>query len=174
MVTMGCILPALEILRLEHRLTELDFYSLTLNSPVIPERNRRLMAKALFFGYDGDYSTALHILAPQMESLIRYHLKQNGEQTTHIDDKGIEEEVGLNTLIDKPKIEEIFGKNIIFEIKALFCDPTGLNFRNEVAHGLINYDKAQGVYSLYVWWLMFKLTFNTLWNRYYSLNHSES
>lgn len=67
------------------------------------------MAKALFFGYDGDYSTALHILAPQMESLIRYHLKQNGEQTTHIDDKEIEEEVGLNTLIDKPKIEEIFG-----------------------------------------------------------------
>ena len=62
LVTMGCILPALEILRLEHRLTELDFYSLTLNSPVIPERNRRLMAKALFFGYDGDYSTALHIL----------------------------------------------------------------------------------------------------------------
>lgn len=167
LVTKGCILPALETLRLEHRLTELDFYSLASYSPLVPQRNKRLIAKALFFGYDGDYITALHILAPQMESLVRYQLKQSGEQTTHIDTESIEEEIGLNSLVNNPKMKEIFGEDLTFEIKALFCDSIGLNFRNEIAHGLISYDKGQSVESIYAWWLMFKLIFNTFWNKYY-------
>jgi hypothetical protein len=45
--------------------------------------------------------------------------------------------------MELPEIETIFGKDLSFEIKALFCDPFGPNLRNELAHGLLDYEEAR-------------------------------
>ncbi|AUD78629.1 DUF4209 domain-containing protein [Kangiella profundi] len=164
LVVQGDIWPALEVIRQEHRLKEADFYSVVKRSPVVPPDRIRLMAKALFQGFDGDFISALHLLIPQIENLVRYHLKQHGEKTTNIDINGIENENGLSTLMDNPKVEDIFGKDLSFELKAIFCDPFGPNLRNELAHGLIGYEESQNIYSIYAWWLTFRLIFNTFWN----------
>ncbi|MDH3335910.1 MAG: DUF4209 domain-containing protein, partial [Rhodospirillaceae bacterium] len=141
LVVQGNIWPALEIVRQEHRLKEADFYSLVSRSPLVPPDRIRLMAKALFQGFDGDFVSALHLLIPQIENLVRYHLKQHGEKTTNIDVNGIENENGLSTLMENPKVKAIFGKDLVFELKAIFCDPFGPNLRNELAHGLIGYEE---------------------------------
>lgn len=164
LVVQGDIWPALEVIRLEHRLREADFYALVRRSPVVPPDRIRLMAKALFQGFDGDFASAIHLLTPQIENLVRYHLKQHGEKTTNIDINGIENENGLSTLMDNPRVEEIFGKDLAFELKAIFCDPFGPNLRNELAHGLVGYEESQNVYCIYAWWLAFRLVFNTFWN----------
>lgn len=164
LVVQGDILPALDVLRLEHRLREEDFYSLVKRSPVVPPDRSRLLAKALFQGFDGDFVSALHLLVPQIENLVRYHLKQHGEKTTNIDLNGIENENGLSTLMGNPKTGDIFGEDLVFEIKVIFCDPIGPNLRNELAHGLIDYEGSQNKYSIYAWWLAFRLVFNTFWN----------
>ncbi len=164
LVVQGDIWPALEVIRQEHRLKEADFYSVVKRSPVVPPDRIRLMAKAIFQGFDGDFISALHLLIPQIENLVRYHLKQHGEKTTNIDINGIENENGLSTLIDNSKVEDIFGKDLSFELKAIFCDPFGPNLRNELAHGLIGYEESQNIYSIYAWWLTFRLIFNTFWN----------
>lgn len=164
LVVKGYIWPALEVIRQEHRLKDADFYSLVRRSPVVPPDRTRLIAKALFQGFDGDFVSALHLLIPQIENLVRYHLKQHGEKTTNIDINGIENENGLSTLMDIPKVEDIFGKDLSFELKAIFCDPFGPNLRNELAHGLIGYEESQNMYSIYAWWLAFRLIFNTFWN----------
>ena len=158
------IWPAQEVLLLEHRLREVDFINLAKQSPIVPIGRERLFGKALFAGYDGDFVTALHILVPQIEHLVRYHLKQAGVQTTNLDINGIENETGLSALMDIPQAEEIFGEDLSFEIKALFCDSFGPNLRNELAHGLLYDRDFYSLEAIYAWWFGLKLVLNTFWN----------
>lgn len=164
LVVQGLIWPALEIVRLDHRIREQEFVILARQSPSVPIGREQLVGKALYAGFDNDFVTALHILVPQLEHLVRFHLKQAGVQTTNLDQNGIENENGLSTLMENDAVKNIFGENMSFEIKALFCTPFGPNLRNELAHGLIGVDEAQSVYSVYAWWLMLKIVFNTFWN----------
>ena len=164
LVVRGCILPAQEVLLLEHRLREADFINLAGQSPIVPIGREQLFGKALFAGYDQDFVTALHILVPQIEHMVRYHLKQAGVQTTNLDSNGIENEIGLSSLMDIPQAEKIFGEDLSFEIKALFCDSFGPNLRNALAHGLLD---DMGCYSsgaIYAWWFGLKLVFIYFWN----------
>ena len=160
----GYIWPAQEILLLEHCLREAEFIHLARQSPIVPIGRERLFGKALFAGYDRDFITALHLLVPQIEHLVRFHLKQAGVKTTTLDSNGIETENGLSTLIDLPETEKIFGEDLSFEIKALFCDPSGPNLRNDLAHGLLDDQACQSAYAIYAWWLGLQLVFNTFWN----------
>ena len=160
----GMILPALEEMLLEHRLREADFIGIAKQSPIVPIDRELLFGKALFAGYDRDFAVAIHLLTPQIEHLVRFHLKQAGVQTTNLDNDGIENENGLSSLMDIPETEKIFGADLSFEIKALFCDPFGPNLRNEVAHGLLDDGVCWSVHAVYAWWLGLKLVFNTFFN----------
>lgn len=160
----GDIWPALEVLLLEHRLREADFIDLARHSPIVPKERAGLFGKALFAGYERDFVTALHLLIPQIEHLVRVHLKQAGAKTANLDKDGIENENGMSTLMDLPESEQVFGKDLAFELKSLFCDSFGPNLRNELAHGLLDEDACHSPFAIYAWWLALRLTFNTWWN----------
>jgi hypothetical protein len=123
-----------------------------------------LIAKALFAGFERDLVTALHLLVPQVEHLVRWHLKSSGVKTTTLSADGVENENGLSTLVDLPEVAKIFGDDLAFELKALFCDAFGPNLRNEVAHGLLDDENCQSAQTVYAWWLLLRMTFNTFWN----------
>lgn len=163
-VIRGDIWPALEVIQMEHRLRESDFVGLAMQSPIVPRGREGLFGKALFAGYDRDFVTALHLLVPQIEHMVRFHLKAAGAKTTNLDINGIENENGLSTLMDLPETIRVFGEDLSFEIKTLFCDPFGPNLRNELAHGLITEEDCHSIYAIYAWWLALKLVFNTFWN----------
>jgi len=163
-VVQGDVWPALEVLRREHRLRETDFEGLASQAPIVPKDRIRLFGKAMFAGYEGDFVTALHLLVPQIEHMVRYHLKQSCVKTTMLDLNGVENEVGLSGLMELPEVEGIFGANLSFELRALFCDPFGPNLRNELAHGLLDDDDCNSIYSIYAWWFGLRLVFNTFWN----------
>lgn len=160
----GIILPALNTLALEHRFREQDFIWFTRQSPVIPLGRELLFGKGLFLGYDLDFAAALHLLVPQIEHMVRSQLKAAGATTTSIDQEGIENETGLSALVKLPQMTQCFGEDLAFELHALFCDPVGPNLRNQVAHGLLDFDACQSVPSIYAWWLSFRLMFNTFWS----------
>jgi Domain of unknown function (DUF4209) len=164
------IWPAFEVLQLEHRLSEDDLLSITSNSPIVPSGRERLFAKALFAGYERDFIGALHLLVPQIEHMVRWHLKAANVKTTNLDKSGIENENGLSTLVDLPEVAQIFGEDLAFEIKALFCDAFGPNLRNELAHGLLDEEACQSIFSVYAWWLGFRLVFKAFWNARRSAN----
>lgn len=163
-VAQGDIWPALEVLLLEHRLRESDFLDLARHSPLVPKERAGLFGKALFAGYERDFVTALHLLIPQIEHLVRVHLKQAGAKTTNLDKDGIQNENGMSTLMDLPEAEQVFGKDLAFEFKSLFCDAFGPNLRNELAHGLLDEDGCHSPFAIYAWWLALRLTVNTWWN----------
>jgi hypothetical protein len=164
LVVQGDIWPALEVLVLEHRLRESDFVAITTGSPIVPTGRERLLGKALFAGYEKDFVVALHLLVPQIEHMVRWHLKAAGIKTTTLDQDGIENENGLSTLMDLPEATQIFGEDVSFELKALFCDAFGPNLRNELAHGLLDDEAFQSVDAIYAWWFGLRLVFNTFWN----------
>ena len=161
---MGYILPALEAISLEHCISEGDFIQLARVSPIVPPSRDRLYGKALYHGYNRDFASALHLLTPQIEHMVRHHLKMRHVTTTSLDREGIETENGLSTLVELPETKEVFGEDLAFELKALFCSPYGANLRNEVAHGLIEEANCFSAHSVYAWWLGLKLAFNTWWN----------
>jgi hypothetical protein len=119
---------------------------------------------ALFAGYDYDFTTALHLLIPQIENMVRVHLKQAGAKTTNLDKNGIQNENGMSTLLELPEAELVFGVDLLFELDALFCNPFGPNLRNELAHGLLDEDGCNSHDAVYAWWLMLKLVLKAWWN----------
>jgi len=163
-VVHGNIWPAHEVLLQEHRLREDDFIGLASQSPIVPRGRERLFGKALYAGFDRDFTVSIHLLAPQIEHMVRFHLKSAGVKTTNLDIDGIENENGLSTLMGLPETETVFGKDLSFEIKALFCDALGPNLRNELAHGLLDDDSFQSIHAIYAWWMGLRLVFNTFWN----------
>lgn len=160
LVVHGYILPALEILLLEHHLREVDFIAFAQQSPIIPLGRERLWGRALYAGYDKDMAVAIHLLTPQLEHMIRTHLKSAGAITTNFDSLGIENENGLGTLMNLPEAKKIFGENLSFEIQSLFCDSLGYNLRNELAHGLIEEIEFYSDHAVYAWYLCFRMTYN--------------
>ena len=166
MTVRGWILPALEALHVAHRFREADFIILARNSPEVPPGRAELVGKALFNGYEYDFATALHLLTPQIEHMVRNRLKSEGVITIHTDGNGIGDERALSSLVETPEFENIFGEDLAFEIRALFCDHSGANLRNNVSHGLLNYGQCNSTHSVYAWWLSLKIVFNTYWRAY--------
>jgi hypothetical protein len=150
------IIPALDQLQLEYPITREFLEKLCYHSPIVPEKREKLMAYALWHGFEYDFGNAIHLLSPQFEHLVRTRLKEAGAPTITIRE-GIETENGLSTLMIRPENEDLFGKDITFEIKALFTEGLGFNLRNNAAHGLLDDHNALSVGSVYAWWLVLKL-----------------
>lgn len=61
-----------------------------------------------------------------------------------------------------PETETVFGKDMSYEIGALFCDFSGPNLRNDIAHGLLDDQQVYSVYSVYACWFGLKLVVRSL------------
>lgn len=156
------IIPALHVLLEEHRVTYEMLRILCLQSPIVPESRERLFAKALYAGFEFDFSSAVHLLTPQIEHMIRTILKDSDVHTSTLNADGIDMECGLSTLLDKPESAEIIDENLLFELQILLADQKGPNLRNDVAHGLLDDSSSASLASVYIWWRMFKLIIGSI------------
>lgn len=165
LVSMGQIQPGLQLLANEHRPSRADFLTIVRESGIVPPDNAYLFALGLHHGFYGEYAIALHLLVPQIESIVRYHLRAAGVDTSRIDHDSTEMEVGLSSLMNATESEQIFGEDLAFEIRSLLCGPLGPNLRNRVAHGLVAAAEAEGAHGLYLWWFALKLVYTQYFNR---------
>ncbi len=163
-VANGRILPALETMIIEHRLTEEFFVDLCQQSTIVPPKRAKAFGKMLFAGYDLDFDSVIHRLVPQMEEMVRYHLKAASVVTTVMDQQGIEDEVNLGTLLERPEAISIFGQDRVFEMAALFCKKSGPKFRHGLAHGLLEEEDLSSSLAAYAWWFALKLVLSPFWN----------
>ena len=111
-------------------------------------------------GFQLDFLSAIYLLAPQVEHIIRTYLKNNFDVDTMTTIDGEQSEKGLSTLMKDDVINQAFDANFAFEIKTLFCEKTGPNLRNNVAHGLLSDDRAESDFVIYAWWLALKIAFD--------------
>ena len=157
-----CIIPALQQILTEHNISKSFIFDLCDFSPLTPKSNLHLIANSIYLGFEYEFSTAIHMICPQIENIVRNQLKQHGAHTTHIDKYDIEHENGLSTLLDMPEALIVFGQDKLFELKAVFAHSIGPNLRNEVAHGLLTDNAAYSPAPIYAWWVLLRMIIHSI------------
>ncbi len=66
---------------------------------------------------------------------------------------------GHEMIYARTELVTLFGKDLAFDIEGLLVEHFGSNLRNEIAHGLMSYDKFISLQSSYLWWLTLRLCF---------------
>lgn len=156
------IIPALRQILSEHTISKSSIFNICNLSPIVPKSNIDLISHAIWLGFELDFSTAIHLVAPQMELIVRNQLQSNGVHTAQLHEDGIEHEKGLSALLDIKECDDIFGKDNVFELKAVFASSSGPNLRNEVAHGLLTDESVQYVAPVYAWWILFRMVVHSI------------
>jgi hypothetical protein len=121
-------------------LRPLDRLSLTAETRTLIEHaGERLIAK--------DFISAVHILIPQCEDVLRQHLRATGVDTTRFepdigDGSSRTDDATLGALMhrslpDGRSVREYLGRDLWLHFDSVLNSQTGLNLRNEVAHGLV-------------------------------------
>jgi hypothetical protein len=164
MVARAMLAPALDQIRIEHSLTIDDFRTLALCSGIVPRERAGIVGKALYAGYCHDLEQALHILMPQFEHIVRQCLK-TAQAITATHEDGIDMEVALSALTERPQMVEVFGEDMTFAIRCLMCIQGGPNLRNAVAHGHAGTDECVSAAGLYTWWFVLRLIVTQYRNR---------
>ncbi|WP_371765491.1 DUF4209 domain-containing protein [Massilia sp.] len=149
--------PALDQLHLDHVITVNDFRAIAQRSNIVAQDRIAVVGTALYAGYQGDLEHALHVLMPQFEHIVREILKVAGALTVHHDPReGLDMEIGLSSLTERPEMITVFGEDWTFAIRSMMCVEPGPNLRNLIAHGLAESHLCQGPYGRYTWWLVLR------------------
>ncbi len=163
LVSTGVVLPAQQVITTEHLYTRDFLARVCAESPVVPEGHAQLWAAGLAFGLSGDYGSAVAILVPQLEHLVRVMLKGAGAHTLLTVENGVETEKSLAALLDMPQAAEVLGAGIVMELKAMLVDPGAANLRHDIAHGLLDDAAAWSHNAVYMWWSCLRLVVWPLW-----------
>lgn len=155
--TIAVIHPAIYQINLEHNPSVEDFAWIVINNPFIPPGRENIYARGFWEGIKGDFLVSTHLLIPQIEHSIRYLLERRGCIVSGLDDRGIQDEHNINVLIHRPELIEMFGEDIVFDLKGLLVDRYGNNLRNQMAHGLLGYEDFFSAMNCYLWWLTLRL-----------------
>jgi hypothetical protein len=164
MSAVGVLMPALGVLQTEHRFALDTLQRLCSDSPTVPAGHVDLWARGLHHGLNGDFPSAIALLVPQLEQLVRLQMRAAGAFTLVVDpDTGVESEKGLGALLGMPEATAVLGESLAFELRALLVEQEGANLRNHVAHGLLTDGQAWSAYALYAWWLALRVAVVPVW-----------
>lgn len=156
--------PARVALIQEHFPSRIDLSFLVDNNPFIPEGHEGIYLRGIQAGFSGDWLVAMHLLIPQLEASIRYVLQQHDEITSTMRD-GIQQEQDINQLLTRPEVLEIFGADLIFDLRGILIERFGHNLRNDLAHALIPEGGFYQPASVYFWWLCIRLCWTGFWSK---------
>jgi hypothetical protein len=129
---------ALDLIREENSILEEDLNFLIIDNSIIPKGRERIFRTGLFYGIKGDIYLALHILAPQVENMLREAAQKNGAIVTTLKDDDTSDVKLLSSLLKLPELTNIFGEDILFMLAGLMNERVGANIRNKIAHGIMS------------------------------------
>jgi len=153
----GVLAPAVRVIRDEHVIDEAAIAALIEDSAFVPEGHLSLFVKGVIAGFQFDFSTALHILIPQVENGLRHVLEQFGVVPRNIDADGIEDVWLLGKVLEHEKLPDVLGEDMLYELRTLMTGRLGPNLRNLIAHGLLNEQSLNGEMGFYLWWVLIRL-----------------
>ncbi len=148
------LLAHLRALRKAANLNRDEFGQLIQPSTWIPSGHLQQISLAIYHGAQENWIETMHILAPQVEAIVRRRLKEAGVSTIGWND-GVSNELGMSSLVKF--FPKIISSSLAFEIQSLFCNHEGKNLRNDIAHGLRNDSDFTSSNILYAWWLTLHL-----------------
>lgn len=103
-------------------------------SPLLSARRISVIEKGVYAYFEQDYITAISILIPQIEHVVRRFYAELGYNVTSNDIVGTMSDA-LGTLLNNDSIV-IFDKDITRYLKTILSNRTGWNLRNLYCHGI--------------------------------------
>lgn len=155
---------AIDVARLvimaEHRVSEEIVLNLVRYSPALPPHLVQTTARGFTRWFEGDMVSALYILTPLLEGVLRHLLKQHGHDVTTMDDATkTQEDRTITSLYDamRPELDEILGRAITEDIRRTFLSKLGPSIRHGVAHALLSDGAPYGEDATYACWLIWMI-----------------
>lgn len=106
-------------------------------APFFASAREGLLREGLAAWLAEDSVKAIHVLVPQVEAACRDLLSALGAPVMRHDPiTGGFEVIGMGAVLSHPAFRSGVHKDIRFHLRALYCDPRGINLRNHLAHGL--------------------------------------
>lgn len=103
---------------------------------LVADANLGIMEHGFEEYFAGDYTSAIHILIPQLEAVLRRFFHLAGIQVTSLC-RGGTRETGLTELLQKEEVKTVLGEDLWWYYHLVLVSPVGRNLRNRVAHGLL-------------------------------------
>jgi len=153
----GYIEPGRQVIYHEHRPSVRDLLFLVLDNPFISPGHEEIFLSGIHAGFKGDFLVASHLLVPQIEESIRYVLKSNGFITSNLHSDLTQNEKLSGTLLSRPETIDIFGEDLVFELRGLLCENSCYAFRNRLAHGFVSTNECYGFAAYNLWWIVIRL-----------------
>jgi hypothetical protein len=157
----GYVEPARAQILREHEIKDDDLMGIVRDNPFVPPGREGFFVRGLHAGFNGDFVVAAHLLVPQIENSVRYLLEQLDIVTSGLDDEGIQDERDLNRTLRLSEftvpLTEVLGEDMLFDLRGLLIERYGSNLRNDVAHGLLDYNAFNTPPCAYLWWLTLRL-----------------
>ncbi len=149
--------PARRAISEEHPIRTRDLAFLVTNNPFIPEGHEGIYLRGIQAGFFGDWLLAMHLLIPQIEASLRHVLQQYEVVSSTLESDGTQKERDINQLLWDETAEDVFGPDILFDLRGILIERFGSNMRNESAHGLMHEGAFYRGESVYLWWLVIRL-----------------
>ena len=103
------IAPAVRTILSEHVVTESDIEAFIKDSDFIPEGRLPFFVRAIAEGFRWDFSTSLHLFAPQAEAGLRHLLEQQGVSPRTMKEDGVEDAWEMDRILREPLMQKILG-----------------------------------------------------------------
>ena len=105
-------------------------------SPIFEEDRKQIIEQGMDAYLKADFIIALHILIPQIETLLRNLASKIGMTVLKPSRHGGFQYRTMDDLLRDINMTQALGKDLCFYLRVLLTDPRGWNLRNEVCHGL--------------------------------------
>lgn len=128
---------ALERIKAKHGMALDALVASFSDAPLFPVTREPLLKEGLAAWLAEDYVKAIHVLVPQLEAALRDLLAGLGAPVQRPNAKtGGFEVIGMGAVLNHGAFQTGVPKDLRFHLRALYCDPRGINLRNHLAHGL--------------------------------------
>ena len=134
-----------------------DLLFLTQNSHIIPPGREEIIQTGVYFFLKGHYFESYHILAPQVEAMLRYMAEIKGANVTAIEADGTVKQKLLSSIFDLQELKDNYDNNLLFTLRGLMNEKTNGNIRNRIAHGIFNKEEADSGIAIYFGSIVIKL-----------------
>jgi hypothetical protein len=98
----------------------------------------KLIANGIERHFEGNYIASIHVLIPQVEATLRYLLNKKG--ITTLKTKGdIIMDNELGGLLRDAAYSNVLPEDLVKSLELKYTEQVGMNLRNSVSHGLLDY-----------------------------------
>jgi hypothetical protein len=110
------------------------FLEYIFRSKYVPADRRDIFACGIKAYLNEDYISAIHVLVPQVEEVIRTIVEKSGGNVYSASRAGAMQLKTLESIIDEPSAQSVLGEFSGY-LKIILTDSRGLNIRNNLCHG---------------------------------------